>query len=185
MQEHDFANAILLGEYPNQIESDCRDFIFEHALSKFDGKPVSIFQVGGIETFDVRWRVGSGWSDILFGEYVKKHGGLVTVVDISLDNIAKSYLASQRLGYNLIEIYGDAIDHIGPGYDIYYLDGGNDPQETFDQYMKIKDESAIVLVDDFNIKGTILKSYLTENGIYYNHYNVANEVILINNLKRD
>lgn len=187
MIEHDFADAIINKKQPNELPSHIptRDPVFDVALSYFKDGPVKIFQIGGIETFDLNWRVGSGWADILFGEYIKANGGELTVVDISLNNLAHSFYAAQNLQYNLNAVYGDAIDHIGPGYDIYYLDGSNDPQETLDQYVKIENESAIVLVDDFKIKGTLLQSYLSEKETYYNHYNVANEVILINNLKRD
>lgn len=187
MIEHDFANAVINNKQPNSLPSHIptRDSVFDVALGYFDKGPVKIFQIGGIETFDLNWRVGSGWADMLFGDYIKEHGGELTVVDISLNNLAHSFYAAKNLEYDLNAVYGDAIDHIGPGYDVYYLDGSNDPQETLDQYLKIENESAVVLVDDFNIKGTLLKSYLLETETYYSHYNVANEVIVINNLERN
>ena len=39
------------------------------------------------------------------------------------------------------------------------------------------------IVDDFKIKGTLLKNYLEENKIEYSFFDVANEVIVIENLK--
>jgi len=134
-----------------------RDYIFDDILQKFHPNPVKIFQVGAIETFKAAWRVGSGWSDLIFGEYIKTHGGKLVVSDINLDHLANSVFAAQVLKYPINIVCGDAIDYINEeDYDIYYLDGSNDPRETLDQFNKIKDKKCIVVVDDFHIKGTLL-----------------------------
>lgn len=181
MEEHNFAYEILNGNIKNElVDAPTRDYIFHDVLSIFNEEPVSIFQIGGIESFDIRWRLGSGWSDTIFGEYIKKHGGKLTVVDISLNSLAHSVYAANKLGYEIDGVYGDAIDHIKPGYDIYYLDGSDDPQEAFDQFKKIEDQKCIILSDDFKIKGTFLKDYLNLNGIDYSVHEVANDVAVIN-----
>lgn len=185
MMEHDFADAILNTAQPNVLpNAPTRDYIFRNVLDIFEGRSVNIFQVGGIETFDLQWRIYSGWSDTIFGEYIKFYGGKLTVVDINMNSLAHSKYAAIKLGYDLDEIYGDAIDHITTGYDIYYLDGSDDPQETFDQFKKIENEDCVVLVDDFKIKGVNVKEYLDRKQQEYTVHDVANQVAVIN-LKKD
>jgi hypothetical protein len=154
---YDFAYDVLFNNYLNYIDAPTRDIVFKLSLKSFKEKPVKIFQIGAIETFNINWRVGSGWSDLIFGEYIKKYGGKLSICDINLDNIAHSYMASKQLGYDINICYGDAINFIDEqDYDIYYLDGGNDPKETLDQFNKIKNKKALIIVDDFKIKGTLL-----------------------------
>jgi hypothetical protein len=175
-EAHEFAYNVLFSGAPNKINAPTRDYIFNTILDSFMEKPVKVFQVGCIETFDVRWRVGSGWSDLIFGEYIKEHGGSLTLCDISLDNVAKSFFAAKSLGYEANFVIGDAIRHIGnDDYDIYYLDGGNDPKETFDQYMAIKDKKAVIIVDDFNIKGTLLSHLPFRREPVANHVGVLDQ----------
>lgn len=184
MNEYKFASELLNGIIINEIHgANTRDFIFHDCLNKFNNQPINIFQIGAIETFDVRWRIGSGWSDIIFGQYISKNGGKLTIVDININNLAHSSYAATKLNYEVDLVYGDAINYINDEYNIYYLDGSNDPQETLDQYLKIKDVKSIVIVDDFKIKGTLLKKYLEENNIAYSFYDVANEVITIDQLE--
>jgi hypothetical protein len=168
---YDFAYSVLFNGADNALNYQTRDPIFYSVLNSLDKKPVKIFQIGAIETFNINWRVGSGWSDIIFGQYIKKYGGKLTIADINLDNIAHSYLAASKIGYEVELLYGDAINFITKeDYDIYYLDGSNDPQETLDQFNKVKDKKCIILVDDFSIKGTLLQ----DKG--FNIINVANQV---------
>ena len=181
MTEFDFAYGVLYSGDSNSLPEGVksRDDVFRLVLQSFDTAPVSIFQVGAIETYDIRWRMGSGWSDLQWGEYISTFGGSLTVVDINLDNIAKSVLASIKKKYDLETIYGDAIDHIKEGYDIYYLDGGNDPKETLDQFNKIKHTKSVVLIDDYSIKGTLVdRQSITEDYIVDIH-EVANDVGVI------
>tara|TARA_R110000824_G_scaffold231335_1_gene419115 strand:+ start:1419 stop:2039 length:621 start_codon:yes stop_codon:yes gene_type:complete len=163
----DFAHKILYLKEKNSIESFpknfmyvLRDEIFNNVLSEFESKPVRIFQAGAIETFKgLRWRIDSGWSDLIWGEYIKNNGGKLTVVDINIDHLANSVFAATQLGYEINAVHGDATDFISDEpYDIYYLDGGNDPQETLDQFNKIKDTDSIVLIDDYFVKGTLIET---------------------------
>ena len=180
-EEYDFAYHLLYGEASNDLKEldaklpPTRDFIFYRVLKEFNGEPVKIFQVGAIETFRFAWRLYSGWSDIIFGEYIKENGGELFIADINMDNIAHSLVASHARGYKIDIVYGDAINHIGQKeYDIYYLDGANDPEETLDQFNKIKHHNAIVIVDDYSIKGTKLPEDLEVE-----IYDVANKVGVI------
>ena len=173
--EYDFAVAMLNGDIENKLEVPIRDFIFEFTLSQFKNKPVKIFQVGAIATFRIAWRVGSGWADTIFGPYIENYGGKLTIADINLDNLSHSIFAASSLGYKIEAKYGDAIDYLdNDTYDIYYLDGGNDPQETLDQFNKIKDQKAIVIIDDYSIKGTLIPTDLD-----ITIYDVANQVGII------
>jgi hypothetical protein len=156
-----FAYNILFTGAKNDLKDiPTRDYIFHEVLKRFYPNPVKIFQVGAIETFKAAWRVGSGWSDLIFGEYIKTHGGKLVVSDIDIDHLANSILAAQTLKYPITISCGDAIRSITEeDYDIYYLDGSNDPQETLDQFNKIKHKKCIVIVDDFSIKGTLLMQF--------------------------
>jgi len=184
MEEYKFAAKLFEGTLLNEVRGlETRDPIFLECLSKFNNQPVKIFQVGAIETFNSNWRIGSGWSDLIFGQYIKENGGSLTVVDIDLDHLAHSHYAATMMQYEINLIHDDAGNCMPDDCDIYYLDGSNDPKETLDQYLDIKDLNAIIIVDDFKIKGTLLKNYLEENKIEYSFFDVANEVIVIENLK--
>lgn len=173
--DYDFAYNILFNKYKNELPYQTRDNIFYTILNSFNDAPIKIFQIGAIETFNINWRIGSGWSDIIFGEYIKTYGGKLTICDINLDNLAHSYLASKKLGYDIDICYGDAINYINKeNYDIYYLDGSNDPEETLNQFNRIKDKSCIVIVDDFDIKGKNLDK------TNFHIINVANGIGILN-----
>lgn len=158
------------------FEPTDRDFIFDRVLELFNKNPVNIFQIGAIETFDERWRYGSGWSDVIFGSYIKRHGGSLTICDIDLDHIANSYFMSSHLGYKADFDLADASEIIGKKeYDIYYLDGGNDPDETKNQYDNIVAKKCVIIIDDLFIKGA---SLMKDVEIPYK-YSVANGVGII------
>jgi|LUMV01.1.fsa_nt_gb hypothetical protein len=134
-----------------------RDKVFHEVLKMFNEQPIKILQVGAIETFDPQFRFGSGWSDIFFGDHIKKHGGELTVCDINLDHLANSIASASLLGYNVNTMLARAEAVMKPEYDLYYLDGGNDPEECSEQMDIIKDSSCVVLCDDFHIKAALVK----------------------------
>lgn len=155
--------------------SDLRDPLFHKVLSSFGSKSISIFQVGAIESLDSGFRIGSGWSDVIFGEHIKKHGGQITVVDIDLDHLAHSVLMASGLGYKIQPIYGDAVDYIEGGHDLYYLDGADETQDTkiggnkqtLEQFKKIEHTKSVVIVDDAKTKAVDLIKYLNEKEIAF------------------
>ena len=179
----DYAASVMGGINSADIETQAeRDPIFRSVLSKFHKKPVRVFQVGAIETFSRDWRTFSGWSDIIWGEYIREYGGALTVADIDLDHLALSAFAANSLDYRIHLCFDDAINVIlAAEYDIYYLDGSNDPQETLDQYEKIKHKDAVVIIDDYDIKGTLINEEEIKSMI---KYNVFNGVTVIDNLKQ-
>ncbi len=74
-EDYTFAFQVLFNGLENTIFGfQTRDYIFDWALNEFEQKPVKIFQIGAIETFRTEWRMGSGWSDIIFGKYIKQYG---------------------------------------------------------------------------------------------------------------
>lgn len=162
--EFDYAN-LLLGKNTFHDTTKGREKYFNEVLNTFKLKNIQphIFQVGCIETFHQAWKDGSGWSDITFGKYTQRHGGSLTICDIDLDHIANSSYAASRLGYQVNLLYGDAINFISNSYNLFYLDGGNDPAETLNQYNNILDLNKVspfvVVVDDFSIKGTLLQNH--------------------------
>ena len=177
-EDYSFAYRVLFQGLKNELTNNfhTRDYIFHWALSQFKDQPVNIFQVGAIETFRNEWRMGSGWSDMIFGQHIKKNGGKITIADINLDHLCLSMVAASSFGYEVSIFYGDAINSIDEeDYDIYYLDGSNDPKETLSQFNKIKNKSCIVLVDDFSIKGTLL----AQTDYKFVVHNVANGVAVL------
>ncbi len=179
----DYAVSVLTEQDERfTVPTEVRDAIFYDVLSSFNNKPVKIFQVGAIESFASRFRVGSGWSDIIFGKYIREHGGTLTVADIDLDHLANSALAAARLGYLLKISYGDAIDHIEEGYDIYYLDGADETQDTriggnqqtLEQFKKIENTKSVVIVDDIETKAVHLVEYLFKHTIPFVTHKVGN-----------
>jgi len=170
MQERkpfDLGFFILSKTMENKLDSTTkgertRDHIFYDLLEDYKPNPIQVFQVGAIESFKEAWRIGSGWSDTIFGSYINEYGGKLTVCDINLDHLANSSFAGSCLGYNVDILYGDAINFIKDLSDqtIYYLDGSNDPEETLAQFNAIKTKSSTIIVDDFKIKGTSLPKHI-------------------------
>ena len=176
--EFDYAVSLLQeNEEAWLIDDDTiRDGVFHGVLASFDKRPVNVFQVGAIESFAAQFRIGSGWSDIMFGKYIREHGGTLTVVDIDLDHLANTALAAARLGYPLKISYGNAIHHIKEGYDIYYLDGADVPlgnAQTLEQFKKIENTKSVVLVDDIETKAVLLIEYLNEKHIDFVTHDVV------------
>ena len=85
-----FALALLGGQTEIKLQTDVklRDPVIRYVLDLFDGAPVKIFQVGGIESLQTQFRWGSGWSDTIFGAYIKEKGGSLTIADVDLDHLA-------------------------------------------------------------------------------------------------
>jgi hypothetical protein len=167
MANFTFAHEVLYEERPNEIIGfPTRDPILKSALALFSNGPVNVFQIGAIETFETEWRIGSGWADLIWGDYIKKNGGSLAIADVSLANLAHSTLAAVQLGYvdHLVTLHGDAIEYIEEGYDIYYLDGSDDPQEMLDQFNKIKHTNSVVVMDDYSVKGTLVYNQSHDEG---------------------
>tara|TARA_Y100001938_G_scaffold127156_1_gene179759 strand:+ start:89 stop:694 length:606 start_codon:yes stop_codon:yes gene_type:complete len=189
-QPFDLAYLILSKKMENKVESTTkgervRDHIFYDLLEEYKPNPIQVFQVGAIESFKEAWRIGSGWSDAIFGNYIKEYGGKLTVCDINLDHLANSSFAGACLGYNVEIVFGDAINFIKdlPDKTIYYLDGSNDPEETLAQFNAIKTKSSTIIIDDFRIKGTSLPKHIFFGSVEI--HDVVNGVAVIKNYNSD
>jgi|TARA_R110000824_G_scaffold126068_1_gene285429 hypothetical protein len=191
MEDFSFAMAILQGiDISTKIQSPTklRDPVLKHVLSLFDEKPVDIFQVGAIESLDSKFRIGSGWSDTVFGPHVKKFGGSLVIVDVNLDHLANSYMIADAAGYPVDLKLGDAIDHISEGCNIYYLDGADGHLgdiQTLEQFKKIEHTSSVVLIDDIQTKAVSLVSYLRSKKIKYDIHDVGNGGMITVDIRKD
>ncbi len=170
-----------------RIESNLavRDGLFKEILDSFNEQPIKVFQIGAIESLENKFRIGSGWSDLFFGVYIKKYGGTLVVVDICLNHIANSSFVSSQIGYETNFIFGDANNFISTGYDIYYLDGADISyaedayEQTLSQFKKIEGTNSVVLVDDAPSKGKALLDYLKQKNIPYTYHNFGSGMIKI------
>lgn len=183
MKDFSYADCFFNGTFAsaNAIEAP-RDRVFRSVLAKFVPNPVTVFQVGAIETFETKFRYGSGWSDLLFGEYVSMYGGLLKIVDVNMDHLAHSYYAASKMGYEVSLGFGDAIDFIVPGFDIYYLDGADEPlgnAQTLAQFKVIEGTDCCVIVDDVPSKAQDLIEYLKSTGQEYSTHAVGNGMLTI------
>jgi len=175
-----FALALLGGQTEIKLQTDVklRDPVIRYVLDLFDGAPVKIFQVGGIESLQTQFRWGSGWSDTIFGAYIKEKGGSLTIADVDLDHLANSSFMAERLGYDLLLELGDAIGVISEDYDVYYLDGADGDigdKQTLDQFKKIEKTKSVVLIDDINSKAVSLTKYLKSKNIRFEtHHGFGN-----------
>lgn len=168
IEGHDFKD---LGSFFNpEFIKIARDELFINVLDSFHNKSIKVFQVGAIESLSSQFRIGSGWSELFWGDYIKKNGGELHVVDINLDHLAHSGFLASSQGYQENLSMGDAIDFIIPGFDIYYLDGADINQsldayqQTLNQFKKIEGFSSIVLVNGVPTKARALIEYV--NPIY-------------------
>lgn len=183
MKDFSYASDIMNKKFSGDAgASSPRDRIFRNVLGLFNQEPLTIFQVGAVETFESKFRWGSGWSDMIFGEYISNYGGMLKIVDINLDHLAHSFLLAEARGYEIRTGLGDALDLIIPGFDIYYLDGADEPtgnQETLDQFKKIEDTECVVIVDDVKTKGQMIMPYVEEKGYKTEYHPVANGMLTI------
>lgn len=172
-----------------ELECIFRDVVFREILDSFKGKPIEVFQVGAIESMEDQFRLGSGWSDIFWGNYIKQNGGKLVIVDIDLNHIANSNFLAQNLGYEVHLHITDAARVIKEGFDIYYLDGADISyaqdahDQTLQQFKTIENTQSVVLVDDVPTKARKLKDYVIANGVsrgwIVNEYSCGNGMMTI------
>jgi len=175
----DFAIAVLSGKKEIKLNTTVklRDPVIKYVLDLFDRRPVKIFQVGAIESLQTQFRWGSGWSDTIFGIYIKDFGGSLTIADIDLDHLTNSSFMGERLGYNINLELGDAMASISDDYDIYYLDGADGDlgdKQTLEQFKKIESAKSVVLIDDIKSKAVSLTKYLNSKDIKFETHCVGN-----------
>lgn len=164
IEGHDFKD--LSSFFHPEFVKIARDELFINVLDSFHNQPIKVFQVGAVESLSSVFRIGSGWSELFWGSYIKKNLGELHVVDINLDHLAHSGFLASSQGYQANLSMGDAIDFIVPGFNIYYLDGADINQssdayqQTLNQFKKIEGSNSIVLVDDVPTKAKALIEYV-------------------------
>jgi hypothetical protein len=185
--------AFIPPEVEAYAEHPYRDSVFEGILKSFNEEPIRVFQVGAIESLETEYRIGSGWSELFWGEYIKKNGGELHICDINMNHIAHSNFAASNLKYHANFYINDAAACLSdlfhgrddvPPFDIYYLDGADEPlgnQQTLDQFKIIEKHKALVLVDDVPTKGQLLLEYLNKDprDIPIEHYDVGNGMMTV------
>jgi|7_EtaG_2_1085326.scaffolds.fasta_scaffold97421_2 hypothetical protein len=143
-------------------EEKGRDAYFKEALSLFGEAPLKIGEIGCAR--NVKGRGGDGWSSFFWADYIKEFGGELHICDIDIQAI-KFTKDSIPEDYNVTYycMGGEGfIKENGP-FDFVYLDGSNDPRETETQFHLIKNETDVILVDDWSIKGFISCDQKFEN----------------------
>ena len=163
--------------------------MFLSILESFNNKPVKVFQIGAIESLEDQFRIGSGWSDIFWGVYIKKYGGHLKIVDLDLNHLAHSSFVSQSLNYDNVDfVLSDGCDVLKSDttdYDIYYLDGADISQidnahlQTLEQFKAIEHTNSVVVVDDVPTKASALIEYLNEKNTAYSNHDHANGMLTI------
>lgn len=170
-----------------------RDTVFQDVLNRLGGKSAAILEVGCSRNLSPGSRQGDGWSSFHFLEHVDKHGHLLHICDIEAEAL-----------YNcrkLIDTYPKTVDvslhkhtgyimiNSGLDYDLYYLDGGDDPAEMVDEYEAIlkltnpiktnaeNKYNPLVLCDDFHAKGSLLRQKYP-NFLLYKWENNEHEMAL-------
>jgi len=190
-----YITSVLQGqiEYTNLVGFNCqdaaRDTLFLSILESFNNKPVKVFQIGAIESLEDQFRIGSGWSDIFWGDYIKKYGGHLKIVDLDLNHLAHSSFVSQSLNYDNVDfVLSDGCDVLKSDttdYDIYYLDGADISQidnahlQTLEQFKAIEHTNSVVVVDDVPTKASALIEYLNEKNTAYSNHDHANGMLTI------
>lgn len=140
----------------NQIKQNpcARDQVFLYVLDTFKDAKLNILEIGSLR--DLKSRAGDGWSSVYWADYVDRNGGDFVTSNINSDDLNNCInLISELFPYNeVVYIEGDGSKTIGDDFDLIYLDGGDDPKETLEQFKKC---GAIpTLIDDFHTKGRLI-----------------------------
>lgn len=148
-----------------------RDYIFEYCLSLFDNKPISVLEIGASRNISDDARFGDGWSSIFWALYIEKYGGRLKILDTSNVALGNCKHLLEGLTIDIDFINTDAneyIKNIGKTeYDLVYLDGSNNPHEMLLQFEQIDRKHSIILCDDFNVKGFVLRKKYTDYKLMY------------------
>lgn len=137
--------------------SQCRDWVFEYVTNKLNKRKLDIVEIGCMT--DITGRYGNGNSSMFWAEYLDLYGGTLWICDVNqqhLENCA-SVLIDTFPDVELCFVLADGatvLDKLNRGrnYGLVYLDGSNNPDETFAQF-ELSIDKAFVLIDDFNEKG--------------------------------
>jgi hypothetical protein len=161
-----------------------RDTVFQDVLERFNKKSIAILEVGCARNLSKGSRQGDGWSSFHFLEYVSEHGHILDICDIDQEALVncqlllktfprKYAIESHELGFHRCT----GVSAMFIDYDLFYLDGGDDPNEMVEEYeeiLKLKEKlkhpdnnyNPLVLCDDFHAKGSLLRKKYPEFLLY-------------------
>jgi len=135
-----------------------RDVVFETVLDYFENKPIEILEIGCARNLDVGSRQSDGWSTCFWADYISQNKGTLSIYDISDESTSNCRKIINHWWKNInCKIFTTAYGGDYKNFDLIFLDGGDDPRETLNQFEKTEDSGAeIILIDDFHSKGRLL-----------------------------
>lgn len=139
-----------------------RDLVFSYVINKLPEQPINILEIGTTRNCNSIGRFSDGWSTFFWIERLIKYGGRLDIVDISKEATENVFNMIKSLSGDFkVDIYNDdglAFLKKNNDYDLIFLDGGDDPSQTLDQFLSIdKNKTKFILCDDFTTKGKILR----------------------------
>jgi predicted O-methyltransferase YrrM len=147
-------------------EKSARDEVFNDTLKYLSNDPASILEIGCLR--DLNSRAGDGWSTLHWANYIEENGGHLVVCDINRDSVelCEKLLEGNFPRCSFIGYAADGTNLIDGKFDFIYLDGGDCPQETLNQFEKCKTDSQIILIDDFHTKGVLVDQKYPEKFLF-------------------
>ena len=135
----------------------------EAVLDYFNKRPINIIEIGCARNLDINSRQSDGWSTCFWADYVNATSGWLEVYDTneeSLKNckqIVNCWMAKPDFDHSYdIKFYCENCKDF-EDVELVFLDGGDDPNETLDQFNKCKKaETEVILIDDFHTKGRLV-----------------------------
>lgn len=157
-----------------------RDVVFDATLNHFKNKPINILEIGCARNLNLVSRKSDGWSTCFWADYISKNQGHLTTCDISENSINNcKELISHWLGEKTkndgdIWLFDQAYHGDYEVYNLVFLDGGDNPQETLDQYNGcVKAGVEVILIDDFHTKGVGIEDIPDTRWIWDNKHEMA------------
>lgn len=162
-----------------------RQFVFEKALNLLQEKPAKILEIGTIRDLDLKAKDGDGYSTLFWCEYVKKHGGSITIIDISNEAIENCKIVTSDFvnDIDIKYVVDDGIKYIDDSFDLIYLDGSDDNNQMIQQFEKCDRKKSFILCDDANKGGKcdLLRSKYTDYELF--QVNWLHQMIAYHRLK--
>lgn len=138
-----------------------RDIVFKTVLNYFDNRSINIIEIGCARDLNIKSRQSDGWSTCFWVDYIIKNGNKVEIYDVnetSIKNCGEIIKYWTKKPSSKIRILNKLYEGDYKGFDLAFLDGSDNPEETFSQYEKCKQAKIeIILIDDFQSKGRLIK----------------------------
>ncbi len=138
-----------------------RDIVFKEVLGYFDNKPLNILELGCARNLNsIEGKSGDGYSTLFWCEYIKNNKGSLSTVDIVTEAIinCKKIVSDFVNDINIAFIVGDGKEYINEAFDLIFLDGSDSFVECLQQFERVSRENTSILIDDFHLKGVLVKS---------------------------